>query len=177
MSSWMCENYDFISSMAAKCCSGGSSYCPPPPPPQPTPDPVDTMCKIDADFKDTATLLTIRAGDQDIILTCGGEYGITMMGPAGVLTVWRQATGSSGLTWSTASCADMTKNLTAYFNNEYMHNRYHKVTVKEFVKTYGAACCGSLEKARDACEVFLSAPARANSNNIVTLCLVGSTCC
>ena len=33
-----------------------------------------------------------------------------------------------------------------------MHHLYLKGTMKEFVQTYGAACCGSLKKARDPCE-------------------------
>jgi len=106
-------------------------------------------------------------------LVCGGERGIT--GQA--LNVWKQSTGNSALQWSEASCADMTKNLTASFNrHEYYHHLYLKGTMREFVQTYGAACCGSLEKARDPCEVLLSAPAHANSDSIVTLCLVCSTC-
>ena len=58
---------------------------------------------------------------------------------------------------------DMTKDLTPYFNSEFMHALYLKGTMKEFLETYGAACCGGLAKTRDPCEVILAAPASANS--------------
>jgi len=107
------------------------------------------MCKVDADFTATATAGTIQTPNGDMPLTCGGQYGFTIQ----ALFVWQQATGKPLMTWTDASCADMTKNLTAYFvRDPYMHHLYLKGTMKEFIQTYGAACCGSLEKARDPCE-------------------------
>jgi len=112
----------------------------------------DTMCKVDADFTDTATAGTIAVeGEGNITLTCGGEYGIASQ----ALDVWRQATGNPALMWSDATCADMTTDLTAHFNTEFMHHLYLKGTIKgtmrEFVQTYSATCCGSLAKPRDPC--------------------------
>ena len=108
-----------------------------------------SMCKVDADFTATATAGTIQTPNGDMPLTCGGQYGFTIQ----ALFVWQQVTGKPLMTWTDASCADMTKNLTAYFvRDPYMHHLYLKGTMKEFIQTYGAACCGSLEKARDPCE-------------------------
>jgi hypothetical protein len=115
----------------------------------------DTMCKVDSDFKENAKVgVSVPGeGNSTIDLTCGGGYGVTTQ----QISVWRQATGRIAMKWSDASCADMTKNLTAQFHTAYGHHLYLKSTTKEFVQTYGAACCGSLAKARDPCEVRLSA--------------------
>jgi hypothetical protein len=120
------------------------------------------MCKLDADFKDSAPAgVTVISPVGDISLTCGGAYGI--LGQA--LSVWRNATKRPTMTWSTASCADMTKDLTPHFNFPvyWYHELYLKGTMKEFLETYGAACCGGLAKTRDPCEVILAAPESASS--------------
>jgi len=120
----------------------------------------DSMCRIDSDFQTTqssgVTLLGVGEGGADIIIPCGGERGVASQ----ALSVWKLSTSNPTMQWSDASCADMTKNLTTYFNRQYFHHLYLKSTMKEFVQTYGAACCGSLAKAHDPCEVL--PPARAN---------------
>ena len=127
------------------------------------------MCKLDTDFKEAAasgvTLAGAGEGGADLSLTCGGTYGIATL----ALSVLSNATQrGTTMKWSDASCADMTKDLTPYFNSEFMHALYLKGTMKEFFETYGAACCGGLAKTRDPCEVLLAAPARANSGSVLS---------
>jgi len=111
----------------------------------------DSMCRIDSDFQTTqssgVTLLGVGEGGADIIIPCGGERGVASQ----ALSVWKLSTSNPTMQWSDASCADMTKNLTTYFNRQYFHHLYLKGTMKEFLETYGAACCGSLAKTRDPC--------------------------
>ena len=117
----------------------------------------DSMCKDGASFKDSAVAGRVAIpGLGPMDLTCGGERGLNTQ----ALSVWKLSTSNPTMQWSDASCADMTKNLTTYFNRQYFHHLYLNSTMKEFVQTYGAACCGSLAKAHDPCEVL--PPARAN---------------
>jgi len=53
--------------------------------------------------------------------------------------------------WSDLTCADMTTDVTAYFNHEWSQQLYLKSTMQEFFRAYGAACCGSIDQTRDPC--------------------------
>ena len=104
----------------------------------------DTICKVDDDFTDTSQS---GVSIQGTSLTCGGSYGVTRF----AMAVFRQAIGNPSLQWSDASCADMTKNLTTYFNRDHYHHLFLKGTMQEFFETYGPICCGSADKTRDPC--------------------------
>ena len=131
------------------------------------------MCKVNTDFKPGAAakiLPGLGDGGTDLTLTCDDTFdatGITVR-TYGVtpqaLSVIQLATSKPTAKWSDLTCADMTTNMTAHFNLQYSHHLYLKSTMKEFLEAYGAACCGSLGKTRDPCEVSLSTPARAKSN-------------
>ena len=104
-----------------------------------------TICKLDDDFTDTSQS---GVSIQGTSLTCGGPYGVTRF----AMAVFRQAIGNPSLQlWSDASCADMTKNLTTYFNRDQNHHLFLKGTMQEFFETYGPICCGSADKTHDPC--------------------------
>jgi len=123
-----------------------------------------TMCRSPSDFLGSATAYVLSADGSEITVKCdraGEIYGIAEMqldvlGQAAEKPAWARR-------WSDLTCADMTTNVTAYFNQEWSQQLYLKSTMQEFFRAYGAACCGSIEKTRDPCEVILSAPARPDS--------------
>lgn len=124
---------------------------------------VSNMCKVNTDLKAGASVLILPglgSAGTDLTLTCEGQYGFAPQ----ALSVLRLATGKPSANWSDFTCADMTKNMTAHFDSTYAHNKYLKGTMKDTLKAYGVACCGSLGKTRDPCEVRLSTPARAKFN-------------
>ena len=83
---------------------------------------LDTMCKDDASFKDSALAGSVAIPNHgNYNLTCGKAYSLADFH---ALNAWKLATSNPAMQWSDASCADMTKNLTTHFNRDHFNHLY-----------------------------------------------------